>query len=93
MYSLLFCLCLSCFTVSLFAEELQPVTTKNGILTIAVDPRMELLAVIQSLTDYLGFRNMPVLTQLDFGYKNEIAAAFGQYADHPAPRRFHEMMI
>ncbi len=88
---ILFYLCFSCFTVYLFAEELKPVTIKNGKLTIAVDPRIELLAVIQSLTDYLGFRNMPVLTQLDFGYKNEIAAVFGQYVDHPAPRRFHEM--
>ncbi|MFC1650903.1 DUF4932 domain-containing protein [Candidatus Latescibacterota bacterium] len=78
-------------STSIPAEEIKPVSVQNGDLTISVDPRIELLSVIQSLTDYRGFRGMPVLGKLDFAYKNEIAAAFGQYAEHPAPKIFHEM--
>ncbi|MFC1551091.1 DUF4932 domain-containing protein [Candidatus Latescibacterota bacterium] len=87
----LFLLILSCITAPLSAEELKPVTIKNGELTISVDPRIELLSVIQSLTDYRGFQGRPVLGKLDFGYKHEIAAVFGKYSGHPAPKKFHEM--
>ncbi|MFC1538014.1 DUF4932 domain-containing protein [Candidatus Latescibacterota bacterium] len=79
------------FTTNLSAEELKAVTVNNGELTITVDPRIEFLSIIQSLTDYRGFQGRQVLGKLDFSYKNEIAAAFGKYAGHPAPIRFHEM--
>lgn len=58
-------------------------------LTIAVDPRLELLAVIQSLSDY--DERTGLITNLDFPYKEKIAQRFDPYRKHTAVTRFAEM--
>jgi len=79
------------YSASAQAPDCEAVTVTAGSLTIAIDPRIELLSIIQFLTDYKGFNDMPVLTHFDFPYKQEIAAVFGNYAQHPAANRFQEM--
>ncbi|HUV13462.1 MAG TPA: DUF4932 domain-containing protein, partial [Acidobacteriota bacterium] len=60
-------------------------------LTVSVDPRIELLAVVQLLSDYKGFNGMPVLTQLEFPYRDAITDSFSPFKDHKAVRLFSEM--
>jgi hypothetical protein len=56
------------------------VIEKNGIL-ISVNPAMELLAVIQSLSDY---RNLGLITRYDLEYKRDVNAYFSGSARHRA---------
>ena len=59
------------------------------ILNITVDPRIELLAVVQYLSGY-GQR-FPLLTNFDLGYKTEIETAFQPFRGHPAVELFDQM--
>jgi hypothetical protein len=58
-------------------------------LTIAVDPRLELLAVIQSLSGY--DERTGLITDLDFPYKEKVEQWFASYRKHTAVTRFDEM--
>ena len=53
-------------------------------LKILVGPRIELLAVIQSLSDYDD--RYGLLTDHDFRYRRDIQAHFAPYKDHEAVR-------
>lgn len=58
-------------------------------INVWVDPRIELLSVVQYLSDYGGrFR---LLTDHDFTYKRDIEKRFAEYRDHEAVHLFTEM--
>ncbi len=52
---------------------------------VLVDPRIELMSVLQVLTDY------PLTTYLDLPYKKEVRDRFGPHATHPAATTFQAM--
>lgn len=55
-------------------------------LAVSVDPRIELMGVVQLLTE--GY---PVKTQLDFGYRERVENHFSPYAGHPVFSTFAEL--
>lgn len=60
-------------------------------LNITVDPRIELLAVVQLLSGY-GERTGRI-TRFDFPYKTDISEHFSTFKNHPAVKLFEEMSI
>lgn len=60
-------------------------------ILVSVDPRMELLSVIQYLSEYKGYRGMPLLTELEFPYKKDLVEAFAGHKEHTAVKLFKEM--
>jgi large-conductance mechanosensitive channel len=61
------------------------VDTRNPheIINIKVDPRMELLSIIQHYTSWAEKHH----TKLEFAYKNEIDNYFKNYGQHPAVQK------
>lgn len=80
------CLFLLLFQVLFAACSTQPTTSS---LNITIDPRIELLAAVQSLSDY--GEKFSLLTSLDFDYKKDLQQTFKPYADHEAVKLFQEM--
>ncbi|MCP4898831.1 MAG: DUF4932 domain-containing protein [bacterium] len=81
-------------SVSLSYADSQGVSRSTDLssrLTVTVDPRIELLATVQLLSDYKGFNGNPVLTQFDFPYRDAVASYFEPFNDHPAVKLFSEM--
>ena len=60
-----------------------------GKLEIRVDPRIELLAVVQSLGAYQD--NLGLLTRFDFAYRMEAAEHFAPFREHAAVTLFDQM--
>ena len=56
---------------------------------IAVDPRIELLAVVQFLSGYDKRYNL--ITRFDFSYKQDVREHFSEYKDHAAVTLFDKM--
>ncbi|MGE5652787.1 MAG: DUF4932 domain-containing protein, partial [Bacillota bacterium] len=57
--------------------------------TVAIDPRMELLSIVQSLGEYAS--KFPVMTKHSFSYRSEVEAAFAPWRDHQAVRIFDRL--
>jgi hypothetical protein len=68
--------------------EAEPVSVQPG-LNVTVDPRMELLAVIQSLGKY--DEQTQLITDYKFPYQTDIAEYFQPYRDHTAVKIFDQM--
>ncbi|MCJ7459755.1 MAG: DUF4932 domain-containing protein [candidate division Zixibacteria bacterium] len=60
-------------------------------LNITVDPRIELLAVVQFLSGY-GERT-GLITRYDFPYKADVSEYFSACKNHPAVKLFEEMSV
>lgn len=58
-------------------------------LNVAIDPRIELLAAVQSLSDY--GEKFSLLTSLDHEYKKDLMQSFQPFAEHEVVRLFQEM--
>lgn len=56
-----------------------------GALRVVVDPRIELMGVVQLLAEY------PLVTRYDFAYRRAVSARFRPWRDHRAVRLFTEM--
>ena len=57
-------------------------------LKVTVDPRIELLSVVQLLS---GYNQRSILTRHQLGYKEEIYEYFDDYKDHKAVKQFTKM--
>lgn len=68
----------------------EPRESESGTLNIAVDPRIELLAVVQLLSGY-GEMIPGVITGFDFDYKREMLEYFEPHKYHKAVKLFKEM--
>ena len=66
-----------CMSNTSFAEDSK--------FTIKIDPKLELLSIIQSLTRWPKFG---AFTNLKHSYLNKINKYFGKYKDHPAVKWF-----
>ncbi|MCK4421355.1 DUF4932 domain-containing protein [candidate division WOR-3 bacterium] len=66
-----------------------PLNATQTSLNVVVDPRLELLAVVQLLSDY-GER-YGLITQYGFPYKCDVVEYFSPYKKHPAVKLFAKM--
>lgn len=72
-------------------DLLQPVqATVNGI-NVSIDPRIELLSVVQILSTYN--QNFGLMTDLDFTYRQDVLDQFSTFASHPAVTLFSKMSM
>ena len=62
----------------------QPDTTSQSV-EVGVDPRIELMGVVQLLTEY------PLVTDFDSPYKKDVQAYFSGSEGHPAAKLFEKM--
>ncbi len=60
---------------------------KNGVY-VTVDPRMELLSVVQHFTTWAGEHH----TKLDFNYIDDVDSYFSSFANHSAVTKCEEML-
>jgi hypothetical protein len=60
-------------------------------LRILVDPRIELLTVVQLLADCRGPSGESVLTRLEMPYLRTVESRFGPWSGHPAVARHRQM--
>ncbi len=58
-------------------------------LNVTIDPRIELLMVVQYLSGYKGHPEL--LTSLNFPYKQSVKKTFSGYKEHPAVKMFARM--
>ncbi|MDR7855968.1 DUF4932 domain-containing protein [Tissierella sp.] len=63
----------------------EAVSQNLGTLNITVDPRIELLTVVQQQAKY------DVLTRFDFDYKDKMKEHFKKYKNHKAVKTFHKL--
>lgn len=64
-----------------------PVSTTRNHIRIAIDPRVELVAIVQYLSSY-----RKLVTTADFSYRADVDRHFGQYRDHEAVSIYEEMV-
>jgi hypothetical protein len=57
----------------------------NAAVSVVVDPRIELMTIVQMLSGY------EVLTKIDSDYRREVEIWFAPFREHPAVRLFAEM--
>lgn len=88
--ALLFLSCCPAIAEERTAHLPQRVAAEENGLTIAVDPRLELLSIVQ----YIGRDNVNVqyglMSQVYTQYKNDIDNYFRQYDEHPAVAYFDQ---
>jgi len=70
--------------------DLQPVFVKQNSLAVVVDPRMELLSIVQYLSDYRT-KHRSLVTQLEFPYRRDVDEWFAKSEDHPVIGMFSRM--
>ena len=63
-------------------KEINVVKYEEGKVTVSVDPRIELISIIQTLA------GVKPLTRLTFDYKNNVLDYFNEYRDCPAIKSF-----
>ena len=76
---------LSVLLVISISLPINVLTKDKKTINVSVDPRMELLSIVQLLSDY------PILTRLNFSYKQEIMDNFSSLKYHNAVSLFKEM--
>jgi len=70
---------------------------QKGRLSISVDPRVELYAVVLYFSDFKGLRNEQgvvearVITELDFLYRREVDRRFSEFKGHQIVKAYSEM--
>lgn len=70
--------------------QLEPVSVKQNSLAVVVDPRMELLSILQYLSEYRT--TYPALvTQSQFRYRTDVDEWFSRSKDHPVMEMFSRM--
>jgi len=68
-----------------FALPARPASS----IEVGVDPRVELLAIVESLSGYDGRTHL--MTRYDVAYKREVAEAFRGFREHEAVKLFDAM--
>ncbi len=70
--------------------QLDPVSVKKNSLAVVVDPRMELLSIVQYLSDYRT-AHPTLVAQSQFQYRTEVDEWFSRSKDHPVMEMFSRM--
>lgn len=70
--------------------QLKAVSAKKNSLSVVVDPRMELLSIVQHLSDYrTAFPDL--VTERQFPYRKDVDEWFSRSKDHPVLEMFSRM--
>src|SRR5262245_47116788 len=75
--------------VALTAWRAEEPPAEPRTINVVVDPRIELLAVIQYLSGYGDWTRL--ITRYDLPYKNDVAERFARFKDHPAVSMFDDL--
>lgn len=70
-------------------EDLKPVSQNINGINMMIDPRIELLAVVQAVGTY--DEQYDLITNEDFDYKKEIMKNFSKFSNHEAVKVFNNM--
>lgn len=70
-------------------EDLKPVSQNINGINMIIDPRIELLAVVQAIGTY--DEQYDLITNEDFDYKKEIMKGFSKFSNHEAVKVFNNM--
>lgn len=70
-------------------EDLKPVSHNINGINMMIDPRIELLAVVQAVGTY--DEQYDLITNEDFNYKKEIMKGFSKFSNHEAVKVFNNM--
>lgn len=83
---------LVCLSVSALAANLLPesVQKKVNSIQVAIDPRVELISVVQYLSEFRDSEE-PLIIKDDFAYRREVDAYFVPYKQHAALRMIADM--
>lgn len=65
---------------------IMPVTLERNGISITVDPRVELMSIVQYLSTQSEF-----ITIANFSYRDRVDAHFAAFFDHPAVQMYEEM--
>lgn len=79
------------FVATLLCSVSSQISADRTILEIKVDPRIELLAVVQLISNY-GERYQ-LISRYDYPYKRDVAEYFSPYDDHAVVDLFIKMSI
>nr|WP_276536536.1 DUF4932 domain-containing protein [Tissierella carlieri] len=69
---------------------MEPITESKNSINVSVDPRIELLSIVQVLSNYNKIDDS-LITEWDFEYKDKIIEKFSQYRNHKAVKQFKKM--
>lgn len=69
---------------------MEPITESKNSINVSVDPRIELLSIVQVLSNYNKI-NDSLITEWDSEYKDKIIEKFSQYTNHKAVKQFEKM--
>ncbi|MEG0775402.1 DUF4932 domain-containing protein, partial [Clostridium sp.] len=70
-------------------EDLKPVSQNVNGINMMIDPRMELLSVVQATGTY--DEQYDLITNVDFDYKKDIMKYFSDFSNHDAVKVFNNM--
>lgn len=70
--------------------SLEPVSVTKNSLSIAVDPRIELLSIVQYLSDYSKI-DSALVTRLNHSYRKDVDDWFSKSKSHPVMKMFNRM--
>lgn len=90
-FTILFYMCFCClYSAVCFAnnQNKDPDPPRCAV-SITVDSRIELLAVVQFLSDYDKRHGM--ITRFEFPYKQDVREYFSKFRNHPAVKLFDQM--
>lgn len=76
-------------STSVVEESLKPVVKNVNGINVIIDPRMELLAVVQALGSY--DQQFDLITNISFNYKDDIMKYFSSFSKHEAVKQFDTM--
>lgn len=76
-------------SISVVEESLKPVVKNVNRINVIIDPRMELLAVVQALGTY--DQQFDLITNMSFNYKDDMTKSFSSFSKHEAVKQFDTM--
>lgn len=76
-------------STSVAEESLKPVVKNVNGINVIIDPRMEILAVVQALGTY--DQQFDLITNMSFNYKDDIMKYFSNFSKHEAVKQFDSM--
>jgi hypothetical protein len=82
-------ICSLCFGLSIADVKNKDLELPRPKVKVTVDSRIELLAVVQFLSDY--DRRYRLITRFDIPYKQDVRNHFSKYKSHPAVKFFDQM--
>jgi hypothetical protein len=91
-----FCLCITAICLPVHASDAlpTPVTRTTNSIHVSVDPRLELISIVQYLSDVRNPVAPLIVGDKDnFAYRRDVDAYFASKKSHPAVLKMSEMLM